>query len=67
MIMDVDWNGLDLEKEFNLFISGLFEKAGIDIVEGTNLDIALEQDYAQLLEKLENHLDFAVRVSNTLD
>ena len=65
--MATDWNGIDLEENFNLFISGLMEKAHIVITEGTELDEGLIQDYVVLLMGLEKHLDFAVRVSNNLE
>jgi len=65
--MATDWNGIDLEESLNLFVSSLMEKAGIVINEGTELDEGLTQDYAELLIKLEEHLDFAVRTSNTLN
>lgn len=65
--MDTRLEVINLEVDFNLFISGLFEKAGIELNEATSLDEALTQDYAELLNRLEAHLDFALRVSDTLE
>ena len=60
------WNGVDIEERFNLFLSCVLQDANIVIDEEVSMDLALEQDYADILNRIEAHLDMAVKLSNEL-
>lgn len=62
--MAINWNGVDLEERFNLFLSGIIEDIGIDVPEEASTDLALEQDYADILNRISNHLDMAMNFKN---
>jgi hypothetical protein len=61
-----DWNGVNLEEKFNLFLAGIIIDAGLEIDEDVASDLGLEQDYADILNRIEKHLDTAVKLSNEL-
>ena len=66
--MASDWNGIDIEAGLNDFLSSILKDAGIEVCEEVSMDMPLELDYAELLNRLEAHLDFVVKISNeTLD
>jgi hypothetical protein len=60
------WNGVDIEERFNLFLSCVLQDANIVVDEEVSMDLALEQDYADILNRIEAHLDMAVKLSNEL-
>lgn len=65
--MAIDWKGVDIEERFNLCISKILEDARIEIKEDVALDEPLLQDWADILNRIEAHLDKSVELSDSLD
>lgn len=58
--MAIDWNGIDIEERFKLFMSSLIEEAGLNAPDEAEMDICLEQDFADILKRIEVHMNRAI-------
>jgi hypothetical protein len=50
---------LDIEERLNLFISQIIEDEGIEVDPEAAYDEALTQDFADILNRIEKHLEMA--------
>jgi len=56
-------SNFDKQHELNEALRNCLERMGIKIKENTNLDIGLESDYFELLDKFNQHLKMVVKIN----
>lgn len=57
---------IDLEQDFNNFMSGIFQKLGIELQEELTDDYSLENDTFALLNSFEDYVENVIKRNNDL-
>lgn len=56
----------NLDEELNNFLSGLFQRHNIEINEELQYDFPLENDFANLLNQLEDYVSAVLKANNDI-